>query len=294
MAFAEPQIEPPLSRNLLGTRTRERTRTVLAGSTVGAKIALGLVAVVMLVALLAGRIAPYDPTIPVAEPMMAPGSAHFFGTDEIGRDLFSRVLFGMQSSWWGAMIVIASGVVFGGLVGLVAGTAGGIVDSLLMRGTDAFLAMPGAVLAVAMGAALGPSYGHTLLAISIVWWPLYARIVRGEVSRLRASPHMDAARVAGAGRARLALRHLLPGAVPPTVVAASTDVGALVVTLAGLSFLGLGAPAPAPELGSMAAHGVAYIFQGWWVPLMPAIGVFVLAVVANFGGDALRDRIRDR
>jgi peptide/nickel transport system permease protein len=150
------------------------------------------------------------------------------------------------------------------------------------------------VLAVAVVAAIGPSYQHTLFAISIVWWPLYARIVRGEVTRLRASPHIEAARVAGAGRVRIALRHLLPGAVPPTIVAATLDVGALVLMVAGLSFLGLGAPAPAPELGSMSEHGLTYLFDAWWVPVMPAMGVAVLVIIANFAGDALRDRIRDR
>ena len=192
------------------------------------------------------------------------------------------------------MIVIASGVIFGGLIGLVAGAAGGIVDTLLMRFTDSFLALPGTILAVALVAAIGPSYAHTLFAVSIVWWPLYTRIVRAEVRKLRASPHLEAARLAGAGRVRLAMRHLLPGAVPSTIVAASLDVSALVLVLAGLSFLGLGAPAPAPELGAMSARGVTYIFESWWVPIMPAAGVFLLAMMANFGGDALRDRIRDR
>jgi peptide/nickel transport system permease protein len=297
MALAEPHLTPPParpSRSLIGSHVRARTGSALTGTSLGNGIAFTAVAVVFVIAVAAPLLAPYDATMPVGDPLTPPGAEHLFGTDEIGRDVLSRVLVGMQSSWWGAMIVIASGVLIGGAVGLVAGAAGGAVDGVLMRTTDAFLAMPAAVLAVAMVAALGPSYAHTLIAIAIVWWPLYARIVRGEVGRLRASPHMEAARVGGAGPWRLATRHLLPGAVPPTIVAASLDVGALVLMLAGLSFLGLGAPAPAPELGSMSARGVAYIFQAWWVPLMPAVGVFVLAMAANFGGDALRDRIRDR
>jgi peptide/nickel transport system permease protein len=132
------------------------------------------------------------------------------------------------------------------------------------------------------------------MAVSVVWWPLYARIVRSEVRAHRASPHAAAARLAGTGRLRLALRHLLPGAVPPTLVAASLDISALVLTLSALSFLGLGAPAPAPELGAMSARGLTYISSAWWVPVMPAVGVFILAAVANFGGDALRDGMRDR
>ena len=200
----------------------------------------------------------------------------------------------MRSSWWGAVGVITSGVVIGGLVGLAAGATGGWVDSALMRATDLFMALPGAVLAVTVVAAIGPSYLHTLLAISIVWWPLYARIVRGEVTRLKASPHIEAARVTGVGRLRMATRHLLPGAVPPTLVAATLDLGALVLMVAALSFLGLGAPAPAPELGSMSEHGQPFIFQAWWVAVLPAVAIAVLVVVANFAGDAFRDRIRDR
>jgi peptide/nickel transport system permease protein len=257
-------------------------------------VAFAALLAIVLVTLFAHRLAPYNPNLPVGDPLAKPGSHHLLGTDEVGRDMFSRVLIGLGSSWWGAMVVIASGVLGGGLVGLIAGAAGGIVDSFLMRVTDVFLALPGAVLAVTVVAAIGPSYQHTLLAISIVWWPLYARIVRGEVTRLRASPHIEAARVAGTGRARIALRHLMPGAVPPTLVAATLDVGALVLVVSGLSFLGLGAPAPAPELGSMSEHGLTYLFAAWWIPVVPAVGVALLVVVANFAGDAIRDRIRDR
>lgn len=291
MAVAEPFIAPPLDapRGL-----RAASRQYLVGMTVPSYLALGAVVAVFLVAVFAETLAPHSPTVPAGDPLTPPGGDFLLGTDEIGRDLLSRVLIGMQSSWWGAMVVIASGVVVGGGIGLVAGAAGGLVDSVLMRITDVFLALPGTILAVALVAAMGPSYGHTLFGVAIVWWPLYTRIVRAEVRKLRASPHLEAARLAGAGRLRLVLRHLLPGAVPATIVTASLDVSALVLTLAGLSFLGLGAPAPAPELGAMTARGMSYIFEFWWIPIMPALGVFVIAMVANFGGDALRDRIRDR
>jgi peptide/nickel transport system permease protein len=293
MAIAEPYLEPAAVR--VWTRSaRTSLRETFRGTSVGSWIAFAALGLVLFVAAFAHQIAPYDASKPVATPLLAPSASHLLGTDEIGRDILSRVLLGMQSSWWGACMVILSGVVIGGLVGLVAGATGGAVDGVLMRITDGFLALPGAVLAVAVSAALGPSYKHTLEAIAVVWWPLYARIVRGEVNRLRASPHHEAAKVAGVGRIRIAYRHLLPGAVPPTIVAATLDVGALLLTLSGLSFLGLGAPAPAPELGAMSARGLTYIFQSWWVPVMPAIGVFVLTLVANLGGDAVRDRIRDR
>jgi peptide/nickel transport system permease protein len=290
MAVAEPYLAPSPGRS----RVRERARNAFAGTSVGAYIAFGAVGLIVVVTLLAKHLAPFDPNLPVGVPLTSPGGAHLLGTDEVGRDLLSRVLVGMGSSWWGAMIVIASGVAIGGLVGLVAGATGGIIDGILMRITDLFLALPGPVLAVTVVAAIGPSYQHTLLAISIVWWPLYARIVRGEVTRLRASPHIEAAKVAGTSRFRIATRHLLPGAVPPTIVAATLDVGALILVVAGLSFLGLGAPAPAPELGAMSQHGLTYLFAAWWLPVIPAIAVAVLVVIANFAGDAVRDRIRDR
>jgi len=147
---------------------------------------------------------------------------------------------------------------------------------------------------VALVAALGPSFKNTLIGVSILWWPLYTRIIRAEVRRLVASPHLEAAKLGGAGRFRLVVRHLMPGAIPAAIVTTSLDISALVLNLAGLSFLGLGQPAPAPELGAMTARGMTYIFDFWWIPIMPALGVFTIAMIANFGGDAIRDRIRDR
>jgi peptide/nickel transport system permease protein len=150
------------------------------------------------------------------------------------------------------------------------------------------------VLAIAVVAALGPSFTHTLIAVAIVWWPFYARIVRGEIKALAARPHVEAARLGGASRARIAFRHLLPGAIPATIVTASLDVGNLVLTLAALSFLGLGAPAPAPELGAMSARSLSFLLTQWWIPVIPGLAVFVLALIANLAGDGLRDLMSDR
>jgi peptide/nickel transport system permease protein len=190
--------------------------------------------------------------------------------------------------------VIASGLLIGGLIGLVAGSVGGLVDNLLMRITDTFLALPAPVLAIAVVAALGPSYQHTLLAVAIVWWPFYARIVRGEIRTLAARPHVEAARLAGVGRIRLAVRHLLPGAVPAALITASLDVGNLVLTLAGLSFLGLGQPAPAAELGADAARNLSFLLQQWWIPVMPGLAVMVMALIGNIAGDGVRNLLGDR
>jgi peptide/nickel transport system permease protein len=265
-------------------------RKVFTGATKVDRFGLVLLATLVIVAVLAPVIAPYNPTVPSGIPFSSPFHAgHLLGTDEVGYDIFSRVLYGLRESLLGVVIVVTSGVVIGGFIGLVAGVAGGWLDTVLMRITDLFLALPSPLLAIAIAAALGPSFAHVLLSVSIVWWPFYARIMRGEVRALAARPHLEAAKLAGAGPVRRGLRHLLPGAAPAIIVTASLDVGNLVVTLAGLSFLGLGAPAPAPELGAMAARGLQFLLQQWWVPVMPGIGVFLLALAANMSGDAIAD-----
>jgi len=239
-------------------------------------------------------LAPHSPTVPAGPDLASPSFHFLMGTDEVGRDIFSRCLYGLRSTWWSAVVVILSGVLIGSLVGVVAGMSNSAVDGFLMRVTDVFLALPAPILAIAVVSALGPSLRHTLIALAIVWWPLYARIVRGEVRALVSRPFYESAKLSGLSGARRALRHLLPGTLPPLIIAASLDVGLLVLTLAGLSFLGLGAPQPAPELGSMVAQGLPYLLNDWWVPVMPAIVVFILAFVSNFAGDALRDLVRER
>ncbi len=243
---------------------------------------------ITLLALIGPLLAPHgaDAIINVP-PLHSPTSGALFGTDEIGHDIFSRVLYGIRESWFAALAVIVSGALIGALIGGIAGASGGILDSGLMRITDLFLALPAPILAIAVVAALGPSLFHTLLALAIVWWPWYARIVRGEVHAMRVRPHADAARLAGAGHVRLLFRHLLPGSVRPVVVTMSLDVGNLILALAALSFIGLGAPAPSPELGAMSARGLEYLLGHPWVPLFPAFGVALLALTANLAGDGL-------
>jgi peptide/nickel transport system permease protein len=292
MAVAEAFV-PTAPRR--GTARLGGASRALGRTTVADKVGLGLLVVLVLAGIFAPLIAPYNPITPSGLPFTPPlTGGHLMGTDEIGFDIFSRVLYGLRASLVGAAVVVASGVVIGGTVGLVAGVVGGWVDTVLMRITDLFLALPGPVLAIAFVAALGPSEFHTLLAVAIVWWPFYARIMRGEIRALSARPHLEAARLAGAGPYRRAFRHLLPGAVPAIVVTASLDVGNLVLTLAGLSFLGLGAPAPAPELGAMAARGLQFLLQEWWVPVMPALVVFLLTMASNLSGDGLNNAMSDR
>ncbi|KDF02083.1 ABC transporter permease [Mycolicibacterium aromaticivorans JS19b1 = JCM 16368] len=256
-------------------------------------LGVSLLLLVTVIAVAVPLVAPHDPLVPVGMPLQAPGKDGFLlGTDSVGRDILSRVLFGIRSSWFAALVVVGVGLLIGGLVGLIAGATGGWLDATLMRITDGFLSLPAPVLAIAVVAALGPGFVHTLIAVSIVWWPFYARLVRGEVARLAARPHVEAARLAGVGPVRVATRHLLPGAVPNALVAASLDLGTLILTLAALSFLGLGQSAPAPELGADAARNLSYFLQQWWVPVMPGLGVLVLAVIGNVAGDSLRNLMK--
>jgi peptide/nickel transport system permease protein len=248
-------------------------------------LALGLVALVVIVP----SFLSHGPLDLVDTPLRAPGAQHLLGTDEQGRDVFTRVIYGMRTSVWAAAVVIASGIVIGGTIGLLAGIAGGVLDAGLMRLTDLFLALPGPLLVLAIVAALGPGIRNTLIGISVIWWPYYARIVRGQVRATMALPHVEAARLGDIGRLRLAFRHVLPGAWSPVVVGASLDIGNLVLLLAALSFLGLGSPEPAPELGAMTSSGLTYLFTGWWVAIAPAAAVFLLAFLGNLAGDAIRD-----
>jgi len=258
------------------------------------RVGVVLFGLIVLVALLAPWTAPHAPSDVVGSPLQAPGPSAWFGTDEIGHDIFSRVIYGARSSLVAAAVVIASGVVIGGLIGLVAGATGGIVDSVLMRLTDVFLALPAPLLAIAMVAAIGPGYWHTILAVVVVWWPWYARIVRGEITALRHREQTEAARLAKVPRRRLWFRHLLPGSIPEVIVIASLDIGGLILMLAGLSFLGLGAPAPAAELGAMSAQGLRFLLSAWWVPVIPALAIAVIAFLSKLVGDALRDSMAAR
>jgi peptide/nickel transport system permease protein len=290
MATAVPEV---MASPLVGGRIRHALSLPQSRSTVINWAGFSLLIVVTLIAVAVPLLAPHDPLSPVGMPLQAPGKGGFLlGTDSVGRDILSRVLYGVRSSWFAALAVVAIGLLIGGLVGLIAGATGGWLDTVLMRVTDGFLSLPAPVLAIAVVAALGPGFVHTLIAVSIVWWPFYARLIRGEVARLAARPHIEAAKLAGVSRFRLAGRHLLPGAVPNALVAASLDIGTLILTLAALSFLGLGQSAPAAELGADSARNLSYFLHQWWIPVMPGLGVLVLALIGNIAGDSLRNLMK--
>lgn len=274
-----------------------RRRTLSAKKTGGGRfrlsdrISIALLLILTVVAALGRLIAPNDPAERVAPAYQAPSFAHPFGTDDIGRDMLSRVIAGVQLTWLPGLAIILIGVIVGGSIGLASGAFGGWVDRILQRLTDLFLVLPSTLIAVAVVAALGPGLFNTVVAISVFWWPWYSRIMRGEIKTLAARPHVEAARLAGVSYTRLLLRYLIPGAVPAMLVAATLDVANVVLTLALFSFLGLGAPAPAPELGAMTARNLDSLTTSWWLPIFPAVVVFVLAFAANVAGDGIRRRL---
>jgi peptide/nickel transport system permease protein len=269
-----------------------RVRRSLSRTRWPERIALVGLLTITLVAIFAPLIVPFNPQRPVAQPFQHPSAAHLFGTDDIGRDLFSRVLVGIRLTWFPALAVVFVGVVIGTLIGLVSGAYGGWADRILQRLTDLFLVMPSALIAIAVVAALGPGLRNTIIAISVFWWPWYSRLVRGEVRAIAARPHVEAARLAKVSRRRLLIRYLLPGAIPTVLVTATLDVANVILVVSMFSFLGLGAPAPAPELGATTAAYLSFLTTAWWLSLFPAVMIFLLAYCSNLAGDGLRDMLR--
>lgn len=267
---------------------------VLRSARLPDRLALAALAFVLLLAIFGPLFDPHNPRLAAGVPFQSPNGAFPFGTDDAGRDMLSAALSGLQLTMLSGVAIVGVGLLIGGTVGLIAGAAGGLLDSVLMRITDLFLALPAPVLAIAVVAAFGPSLFHTLLAISIFWWPYYARLVRAEVKAFAARPHMEAVKLARVSRSRRLVRHLLPGAVPTAIVAASLDTGAAITLLASLSFLGLGAQPPTPELGSLTAQGFANLQTAWWLAVIPGVMVFVVVLVANLAGDGIRDILERR
>ena len=213
---------------------------------------------------------------------------HPFGTDELGRDVLSRVLHGGRVSIGASSLIVVFALVVGTVVGVVAGLVGGVVDMLLMRIADIFLGFPPLLLAMAVSAALGPGLQNALLAIVAVWWAGYARLARGQAIAVKELPFIAAAETLGAGFWRLAIKHVLPNIQASLVVKATTDLGFAILTLASLSFIGLGAQPPTPEWGAMIATGRTYILDYWWYPFFPGLAIFVCILGSALLGDAMR------
>jgi peptide/nickel transport system permease protein len=278
------------------SRFRLRTATVIPAwrsQSLAGRISVLTLAAVTVGAIIAPHLAPHSPNVPVGIPFTPPfHSGAWLGTDQVGRDVLSRVLSGISTSWLSTLAVVIVMASVGTLVGVIAAFSGGILDRVLMAIVDFFLSLPGAVVAIVIAAALGPSLMHALLAIAVLGWPYYARVIRSETRALMHRPHMEAARLARASRTRLLTKHLIPGTLPALVVNVSLDLGGILVLLAGLSFLGLGQPEPAPELGAMTAQGLTFLLTNWWIPVVPGLVVMGLALIANFAGDGIRTLLR--
>ena len=259
-------------------------------------VAAALLALLFLVALLSPAISPYDPLVTHPDDSylrpLSPG--HILGTDELGRDLLSRVLWGARVSLPVAFVAVSVGLVGGGLIGLASGYAGGLVDLLLMRLIDALLAFPGLILAIAVVAALGPGLRNAMIAIGIVAIPVYARLVRALVLQLRQMEFVLATRSLGATPLRLILRHLIPNLLNPVIVQVSLSAGFAILAEATLSFLGLGAQLPTPDWGQMINTGAAFLTNDPWLAIVPGAAISITVYSFNFMGDSLRDALDPR
>lgn len=247
-------------------------------------------------ALLAPVITPFAPNAQdiIGAKLAPPSAAHWFGADILGRDMFSRMIYGARISVFVGLAVVAVAGSFGTLVGLFAGYRRGWIDEIMMRVTDIFLAFPPLILAMAIAGALGPSLTNALIAVVVVLWPVYARLVRGQVLVLREREFIQAAQTVGVHNRRLLLRHLLPNVLAPLLVQATFDMGATILIVAGLSFIGFGAQPPTPEWGVMISDGRNYITTQWWLTAVPAAGILLLVAAFNLVGDGLRDILDPR
>lgn len=252
----------------------------------------GLLTVLLLVflSILAPLLAPYNPySQALADRIAPPSTAHWLGTDELGRDLLSRLLYGGRITLGMVVAVVAMVAPFGLLVGCVAGYLGGLADRVLMRLTDIFLAFPRLILALAFVAALKPGIVSAVIAIALTSWPPYARLARADALTIRDADFIAAVRLTGASAGRIILRHIVPLALSSVIVRVSLDMAGIILTAAGLGFLGMGAQPPASEWGTMIAASRDYILDQWWVPAAPGIAIFVAALAFNLLGDGLRD-----
>jgi peptide/nickel transport system permease protein len=276
----------------VGRRGRFWRRLLREPTTV---VGLVLLFCFMALAVLAPVLSPRDPLAPDVQASLTPPSpAYPLGTDKLGRDILSRMLYGARISLRSGLLVVLAASSIGSLIGLLAGWRGGWADEVLMRVTDLFFAFPFLILAMAISAALGPSLRNALVAVAVVSWPIYARLVRGQVLILREREFVHAAQSIGAPDWRILFRHLLPNTLAPLFVQASFDMGGTILAVAGLSFIGFGAQPPTPEWGVMISEGRNYITTQWWLTGVPALAILLLVAAFNLVGDGLRDLLDPR
>lgn len=279
-----------------GTRTLERGRTVARRvrrrSNATVWIGGGVTGLLALVAILGPAVSPYDPTAQLLDArLQGPSLTHPLGTDAFGRDIATRIAYGARVSLALAIVATAIRVGIGTTVGLLAATGGRLVDATLMRLVDVQLAFPGLVLALVVAGVLGPSLRNVVIALSVVGWASYARVVRGTVLSIADRPFVRSAELYGTPRRRLVRRHLLPHVVSPVLVLATVNVGTVILAAAGLSYLGLGAQPPTPEWGTMIAEGRNYLRVAPWIVTAPGVAIMLTVIGCNLLGDGLRDAL---
>ncbi|MDQ3059173.1 MAG: ABC transporter permease [Pseudomonadota bacterium] len=274
-----------LGRAYQGWRVFARNRLAMTG--------LFIVLALVLVALFADLLAPYSAYTGDLRTtrLLAPSWSHWLGTDDQGRDILSRLILGSRITLFVVLLVAVLAAPIGLLVGTAAGYAGGLVDAALMRITDIFLAFPRLILALAFVAALGPGIENAVIAIAITSWPPYARMARAETLTIRQSDYIAAVQLLGASPWRIVLRHIMPLCLPSVIVRVTLDMAGIILTAAGLGFLGLGAQPPMPEWGAMIANGRLYVLDQWWVAAAPGAAIFIVSLAFNLLGDGLRDAL---
>ena len=249
-----------------------------------------VVVLMLLLSLAAPLLTPYDPGFQdLANRLARPSTLHWLGTDELGRDVWTRIIYGGRTTLGMVIAVVLLTAPLGLLIGCIAGYCGGVIDKALMRITDIFLAFPRLILALAFVAALKPGVESAILAIALTAWPPYARLARAETLQFRHSDFIAASRITGASPLRIILRHIMPLCVPSLIVRVTLDMSSIIITAASLGFLGMGAQPPSPEWGTMIATARRFLFSEWWVPLMPCLAIFLTSLAFNFLGDGLRD-----
>lgn len=253
-------------------------------------LAIGLAIVLfwLAVTFLAPFMSSYDPVDMVGRRLQAPSWEHWLGTDALGRDVLSRTLHGARHSLPITVIVVALSVAIGALLGAISGFIGGLGGSAIMRLVDVTLSFPPMLLAMAVAASLGPGLENAAIAMVMVWWPVYARLMRAQVLEVREREHVEAAIAAGASKPRVLLKHILPLCWTPVLISATMDLGQVILLAASLSFIGLGAAPPTPEWGSMISDGASQ-FYSWWVALGPGLAILTIVLGFNFVGDGLHD-----
>ena len=259
-------------------------------------VTIGLVTVLMwlVIALEAPRISPYSPLRQeLADRLQTPKAAYLMGTDELGRDIFSRVLWGARITIPAGLAVVVIGSLLGTVIGALTGYFGGLVDELMMRVIDLFMAFPPIILAMAITAALGPDIRNAVLALLVVWWPGYGRMMRALVLASKTREYVEAARSVGAGRLYILFRTILPNCIAPAMVLATLDIGNAIIAFASLSFIGLGPDPSSPEWGRMVSDSIDF-FDQWWMWLFPGLAIASLVMAFNFIGDGLRDILDPR